>query len=79
MSKALLEANTARKDSPQHDQRGAIDPERVASLTAEVEGITSTKIAESQKITGRTNILALNALIEAARGRGRPRILSRRE
>jgi hypothetical protein len=57
-----------------HDSAGAMDPERIVSLTAEVETITSAKIAEIQKITGRTNILALNALIEAARagdaGRG---------
>lgn len=43
-------------------------------MTGDVKRTTVEKIAEIQKITGRTKILALNALIEAARagesGRG---------
>lgn len=50
------------------------DPEQIVTLTADVRTTAETKIAEIQAITGRTKMLALNALIESARvgelGRG---------
>ncbi|MBL8837849.1 MAG: methyl-accepting chemotaxis protein [Alphaproteobacteria bacterium] len=53
---------------------GAANPERVVALTGDVKRTATEKIAEIQKVTSRTKILALNALIEAARagdsGRG---------
>jgi hypothetical protein len=52
----------------------ATDPEQIVTLTADVRTTAETKIAEIQAITGRTKMLALNALIESARvgelGRG---------
>ncbi len=51
-----------------------INPERIIALTSDVRTTTEGKIAEIQAVTGRTKILALNALIESARageaGRG---------
>ncbi|HAP98910.1 MAG TPA: chemotaxis protein [Rhodospirillum rubrum] len=44
-----------------------LDPERIISLTAEVRTTMIEKIAEIRAVTGRTRILALNALIESAR------------
>jgi hypothetical protein len=41
-------------------------PERVVALAGEVNTITSAKVAEIKKITQRTEILAMNARIEAA-------------
>lgn len=50
------------------------DPEQIVTLTADVRTTAETKIAEIRAITGRTKMLALNALIESARvgelGRG---------
>ena len=50
------------------------DPEQIVRLSEEVGRISREKIAEIQSITGRTKMLALNALIESARvgdaGRG---------
>ncbi len=50
------------------------DPEQIVTLTADVRNTAETKISEIQAITGRTKMLALNALIESARvgelGRG---------
>jgi hypothetical protein len=50
------------------------DPARIIALTADVRETTDSKVAEIQAVTGRTKILALNALIESARagemGRG---------
>lgn len=64
-----MESGAAR--SP---ERGETDPERIVELAASVGGIARGKIEAIQGITGRTRILALNALIEAARagdaGRG---------
>ncbi|WP_413206640.1 methyl-accepting chemotaxis protein [Rhodospirillum sp. A1_3_36] len=63
----------------QSDQSGALadgdtDPARIVALTADVRETTESKVAEIQAVTGRTKILALNALIESARagdlGRG---------
>lgn len=52
----------------------ATDPEQIIRLSEEVARISREKIADIQSITGRTRILALNALIESARvgelGRG---------
>jgi len=41
-------------------------PERVVALAGEVNAITSAKVAEIKRITQRTEILAINARIEAA-------------
>lgn len=50
------------------------DPEMIMKLTADVDQTARNKISAIQSITGRTKILALNALIESARageaGRG---------
>ena len=52
----------------------ATDPAQIIRLSEEVARISREKITEIQSITGRTRILALNALIESARvgelGRG---------
>lgn len=58
----------------QVSQGDATDPEQIIRLSEEVARISREKIADIQSITGRTRILALNALIESARvgelGRG---------
>ena len=50
------------------------DPEQIVTLTVDVRNTAETKISEIHAITGRTKMLALNALIESARvgelGRG---------
>lgn len=62
--------NTARNQ----EVEGEADPERIVQLTASVSAIARDKISAIHDITGRTRILALNAMIEAARagdaGRG---------
>jgi hypothetical protein len=52
----------------------AADPEQILALSQQVTVLTRAKVSDIQAITGRTRILALNAMIEAARagdaGRG---------
>ncbi|MBK1665195.1 chemotaxis protein [Rhodospirillum rubrum] len=52
---------------PEPTTEETLDPERIISLTAEVRTTMIEKIAEIRAVTGRTRILALNALIESAR------------
>ena len=42
-------------------------PERILSLSQSVSSLATKKVSEIQKITGTSRILALNAMIEAAR------------
>ncbi|MBK1665197.1 chemotaxis protein [Rhodospirillum rubrum] len=59
---------------PPSPTRDRVDPETIIALTADVQSATAGKISEIRAVTGRTRILALNALIESARagemGRG---------
>ena len=43
------------------------DQNRIIEVTATLAEVTAKKVAEIKKVTGTTRILALNALIEAAR------------
>ena len=43
------------------------DQNRIIDVTATLAEVTANKVAEIKKVTGTTRILALNALIEAAR------------
>ena len=56
------------------DQGEQADPEQIVALAEQVSLLTKERIGHISQITGRTRILALNALIEAARagtaGRG---------
>ncbi|KZD09696.1 methyl-accepting chemotaxis protein [Oceanibaculum pacificum] len=67
---------SVHKRSGDEGEAGAasVRPERIVELTGDVAGVTREKVAAIRAITGRTKMLALNALIEAARagdaGRG---------
>ncbi|MEQ8585949.1 MAG: methyl-accepting chemotaxis protein [Thalassobaculaceae bacterium] len=67
-------AHASAAISPGSTDATANDPEQIVRLSEEVARISREKIADIQSITGRTRILALNALIESARvgelGRG---------
>jgi Methyl-accepting chemotaxis protein (MCP) signalling domain len=67
-------AVSAPEPSPVLEDAHDCDPEQILTLSEQVTQLTRTKVNDIQAITGRTRILALNAMIEAARagdaGRG---------
>ncbi|MEQ9331314.1 methyl-accepting chemotaxis protein [Thalassobaculum sp.] len=71
---ALSAPTGADRVSGNASELDATDPEQIVRLSEQVGRISREKIAAIQSITGRTRMLALNALIESARvgelGRG---------
>ncbi len=71
---AVTAPQSANRVSSNASDLDATDPEQIVRLSEQVGRISREKIAAIQSITGRTRMLALNALIESARvgelGRG---------